>query len=204
MKQVLNYCTSNPNAIICYSTRGMLLQLHIDISYLYKQQVQRRAGGYVYLGGGSANRNNPPLPSKTVPLHNDETHMLSNIMRNALSSDVEAKTGSIFEHFQKSVPIHLTFGQLSHTQPESLVQTDGSYTAGIANDTVKTILIQNHWHEFLLVNIFRQNQFIFYWCSVRTNLADYFTNHHPPSHHKIIITKYLSAFRAISLRLCSL
>ena len=64
----------------------------------------------------NANPNNPPLPSKTVPLHNDETHLLSSITKNVLESTVEAKTGAILVNFQKAVPILLNFKELSHTQ----------------------------------------------------------------------------------------
>ena len=28
-----------------------------------------------------------------------------------------------------------------------------------------------------------KNQFQFYWRAGKTNLADYFTKHHPPAHH---------------------
>ena len=36
-----------------------------------------------------------------------------------------------------------------------------------------------------------QNQFIIYWRKGEENLADYFTKHHPPSHHRVMRSTYL-------------
>ena len=76
------------------------------------------------------------------------------MVENALESAVEAETGDFFENFQKAVPIHLTFKELSHNQTEIFSQTENSCTAGIANHTVqqywsKSIGICFYWVMFL-------------------------------------------------------
>ena len=37
-----------------------------------------------------------------------------------------------------------------------------------------------------------KNQFQFYWRAGKTNLADYFTKHHPPAHHRKIRAEFLT------------
>jgi hypothetical protein len=63
---------------------------------------------------------------------------------------------------------------------------------GIANDAVhqkcsKDIDMRFHWVR----NCVRRGQFIIHWKRGPTNLADYFTKHHPPSVHREIRPTYL-------------
>ena len=38
----------------------------------------------------------------------------------------------------------------------------------------------------------QQGQFKFYWRPGKTNLADYFTKHHPPAHHRNVRGDFLT------------
>ena len=38
----------------------------------------------------------------------------------------------------------------------------------------------------------QQGQFKIYWRPGKTNLADYFTKHHPPAHHRNVRGEYLT------------
>ena len=44
----------------------------------------------------------------------------------------------------------------------------------------------------------KQGEYHLYWKNGRENWADYFTKHHPPTHHKMMRKKYLVA-NAISI-----
>jgi cytochrome b involved in lipid metabolism len=37
----------------------------------------------------------------------------------------------------------------------------------------------------------KQGQFIIHWRAGKDNLADYFTKHHSPAHHKLMRSRYL-------------
>jgi hypothetical protein len=43
-----------------------------------------------------------------------------------------------------------------------------------------------------LLNREQQGQFKIYWRPGETNLADYFTKHHPPSHHRDVRGEFLT------------
>ena len=40
----------------------------------------------------------------------------------------------------------------------------------------------------------QQGQFKIYWKPKKTNLADYFTKHHPPAHHRNVQGEFLRRF----------
>jgi hypothetical protein len=40
-------------------------------------------------------------------------------------------------------------------------------------------------------NCVRQGQFLVYWSCDQGNLADYFTKHHPATHHRLMCPVYL-------------
>jgi hypothetical protein len=69
---------------------------------------------------------------------------------------------------------------------------DNSTAAGIATDTVKqkrskAIDMRFYW----IRDRVRQGQFLVYWSKGKGNLADYFSKHHPASHHTAVRSTYL-------------
>jgi hypothetical protein len=72
------------------------------------------------------------------------------------------------------------------------IQTDNSTAAGIANDTVKqkrskAIDMRYYWIRARV----RQGQFHVYWRKGSLNRANYFSKHHPATHHQQIRSAYL-------------
>jgi hypothetical protein len=70
--------------------------------------------------------------------------------------------------------------------------TDNACTRGIANGTVKlkrskAIDMRFYW----IRDIVKQNQSRIVWRKGTDNLADYFTKHHPTSHHQAMRPLYL-------------
>jgi hypothetical protein len=70
--------------------------------------------------------------------------------------------------------------------------TDNNTASGIATDTVKqkrskAIDMRFYW----IRDRVRQGQFKIYWSKGQTNRADYFSKHHPASHHQAIRSTYL-------------
>jgi hypothetical protein len=54
--------------------------------------------------------------------------------------------------------------------------------------------MQYHW----LCNREAQGQFRFYWRPGKTNLADYFTKHHPPTHHVNVRSEFLTRVKEVA------
>ena len=46
---LLDYCSTNPNAIIPYKPSNMILKVHSDALYLSEPKARSRCGGHFYL-----------------------------------------------------------------------------------------------------------------------------------------------------------
>ncbi len=82
---------------------------------------------------------------------------------------------------------------MGHPQPQTPIQTDNKTTEGVTNKKIqpkctKAMDMQFHW----LSNRKSQDQFKIYWQPRKTNLADYFTKHHPPNHHTNVRAEFLT------------
>jgi hypothetical protein len=105
-------------------------------------------------------------------------------MRNELSSAAEAKCRALFDNTKDAVPLCNTLKEMGHPQLAAPVQVDNSTTHGFANKQTKQqksklMDMQFYWIQDHIA----QKQFQVYWCPGPTNLANYFTKHHSPSHH---------------------
>jgi hypothetical protein len=179
--KLLNYAATHPNATVRYKASKMVLHIHSDASYLSEPQARSRVGGYFYLGDGSQN---PPI--------NGALQVTSQIMNNVLASAAEAEVGGLFINGQAACPLRTTLTELGHHQPPTIIVTDNECAQGIANDTVKqkrskAIDMRFYWIRDRVA----QNQFQILWKKGADNLADYFTKHHPPSHHRQMRQMYL-------------
>jgi hypothetical protein len=88
--------------------------------------------------------------------------------------------------------ISVALEEMGHPQPATPMATDNSTASGIATDTVKqkrskAIDMRFYW----IRDRVRQGQFHIYWSKGQTNRADYFSKHHPASHHQAIRSTYL-------------
>jgi hypothetical protein len=115
-------------------------------------------------------------------------------MSNVMSSAAEAELGALFLNAKNACPIRTTLEELGHPQPTMALQTDNNTAAGLVNDTVKqkrskAIDMRFYW----LRDRVRQGQFHVYWRPGTQNQADYFTKHHPPTHHRALRPTYLHA-----------
>ena len=105
-------------------------------------------------------------------------------MLNVMASAAEAEVGGLFINGQAACPLK-NWG----------IVTDNQCAEGIANDTVKqkrskAIDMRFYW----IRDRVDQKQFQFYWRKGSENLADYFTKHHPASHHQRLRSRYLQQF----------
>jgi hypothetical protein len=81
---------------------------------------------------------------------------------------------------------------MGHPQNTTTITTDKATAAGISNVTVK----QYHskaidMQHYCVRDRVSEGQFTVVWKKGKGNLADYFTKHHPTSHHVTIRSMYL-------------
>ena len=172
--QFLDYCATHPASTIRYHSSDMVLKLHSDSSYLNAVGARSRQGGHFFLGNKS-----------DLDILNGAILHLAAIMKMVLSSAAEAEFGALFHSTKEATPLHTTLEELSHPQPPTPVLVDNSTAVGLANDTAtqrhsRTIDMRFYW----IRDRVNQNQFHVYWAPAHLNLADYFTKHHTPSHHR--------------------
>jgi hypothetical protein len=190
--QLLNYAAAQPNATVRYTASDMYLHIHSGASYLSEAKARSRAGGTFFLSSIPPNPLATPSPTAPPPPYNGATHTISSIMWNVMASATEAELGAIFQNARDCVPLRIALEEMGHPQAATPIQTDNACAAGIANETVKqcrskAIDMRFYW----ICDRIKQDQFIIHWRAGKDNLADYFTKHHSPAHHKLMRSRYL-------------
>ena len=190
--QLLNYCATHPDAILRYSASDMALHVHSDASYLSEKRARSRAGGIFFLSDKLANATTAPGPTDTPPPTNGAIHVHSSIVSAVLSSATEAELAALFYNGKEAAMLRNTLRDMGHPQTATPIQTDNACAAGIANDTVKQRRSKAMDMRFYWVrDRVRQGHFLIHWRKGADNLADYFTKHHSPSHHRRMRQRYL-------------
>ena len=88
---------------------------------------------------------------------------------------------------REAVYIQIILEELGHTQPPTPLQTDNVMADTIINSKIqpkqtKAMDMRFHW----LQDRECQQQFQIYWRPGKMNYANYWTKHHPESHHRNI------------------
>ena len=180
--QLLDYVATYPNATLIYTPSEMILKIHSDASYLSEPKAKSRFGGHYYLGS-------KPLHATTI---NGAVHNTASLLKNVVSSASEAEYGALFMNAKAAVALRQSLQDMGHPQPPTPLQTDNDTATGIANQSIKqkhskTIDMRYHWIQDRI----QQKQFDVYWQPGKDNLADYFSKHHAPGHHKAMRPTYL-------------
>jgi hypothetical protein len=183
----LDYLATYPNATICYYASDTILSVVADAAYLVLPNARSRYAG-LYLLSDISNTS-PPEPKP-----NGAVHVLCKTIRGVPASAAEAETGGLFLNRQEAIPIITALQEMGHPQPltGTPLETDNSTAHDILKAQVrmkgsKAFDMRYYW---LKDRIF-QKQFNLYWVPGKQDRADYFTKHHPPSHHKPMRYQYL-------------
>ena len=177
----LDYCSSNPDAVKLYKASEMILFVDSDASYLSSPGSKSRAGGFFYLGNIDGS------------IINGSILFLTTIIKQVMASAAEAEIAALFLNARLALPIRTALIELGHPQPPTKLKTDNNTASGFANGTIKqnktkAIDMRFDWLKCRSA----QDQFDIYWAPGKVNLADYFTKHHPPAHHKALRPVYLA------------
>jgi hypothetical protein len=163
----------------------MILHIHSDTSYLSENEAKSRAGGFFYMGNTTKN---------DTKLTNGAILIVSKVLKHVMSSAAEAEIGAVFINAKEGVVLRTTLEELGHKQPPTPMETDNTTATGYSNGTIKQKRTKAmDMHFCWIKDRVKQGQFEIYWGPGFQNLADYFTKHHSPAHHKQIRDVYIHA-----------
>ena len=183
----LDYMATQEPAVLTYQKSDMILAVHSDAGYLNEEAARSRAGGHHFLS------EDVPLPPNNGAIQN-----VAEIIKAVMSSAAEAETGALYINARKAVKERNILEELGHKQPPTPIQTDNSTAEGIVNNRVqpkrtKAMDMRFHW----LRDRANQQQFRFYWRPGTTNRGDYYTKHHPASHHHNMRPEILTPYKVL-------
>jgi hypothetical protein len=182
--QLLDYCATHPDATIRFRASDMVLNIHSDASYLNAPDARSRIGGHFFLGWAPRDH----LPIKL----NGAIHVVTTILKFVAASAAEAELGALFVNAKEGRILRLILNELGHPQPPTPIHCDNSTAAGIANNTVKRQRSRSmEMRYFWIADQVARNQFSVHWHPGLENMGDYYTKHHPASHHQRVRPYYL-------------
>ena len=181
VKQLLDYCATQEDAIITYNASKMILAVHSDAGYCNEKNARSRAGGHFFLSN-----------DEQFPPNNGAILTQASIIKAVMSSAAEAEIGALFLNAKEAVYLRQILIEMGHSQPRTPIQTDNTTAEGVMNHKIqpkrtKAMDMRFHW----LRDREAQGQFKIYWRPGGTNLADYFTKHFSPAHHRAMRPIYL-------------
>jgi hypothetical protein len=162
-------------AIITYKASEMILIIHSNAGYLNKTKAHShsRAGGHFFLSNNA-----------TSPPNNGAILTNATIIKPVMSLAAKAELGALYLNAKEAIYLRQILHDLGHPQPLTPIQTDNMIAEGVINNKIqpkrtKVMDMKFHW----LCNREAQGQLEIHWRLGKTNLADYFTKHHPLAHH---------------------
>ena len=109
-----------------------------------------------------------------------------------MGSAAEAKVAALHLNAQEAIPLRICLEELGHQQPATIIRTDNQTAKGFVRNTIKQKRSRTFdRHFWWLKDRCAQLQFNIIWDPGKHNLADYYTKHHPGSHHKRVRPIYL-------------
>jgi len=127
--QLLDYLHTLKDATIQYVASEMILNIHLDASYLLETKARSRLSGTFFMGSSPVNGNPIQL--------NGPILIAASICKFVVASAAEAELGALFYNCQDGTVLRLALEELGHVQPPTPVHCDNSTAVSITNDTVK-------------------------------------------------------------------
>jgi hypothetical protein len=132
--------------------------------------------------------------TKDKKLTNGAILIISKVLKHVMSSAAEAEIGAFFINAKEGAVLRTTLEELGHKQPPTPMETDNTTATGYSNGTIKQKRTKAMDMRFYWIkDRVKKGQFNVYWGPGFQNLADYFTKHHSPAHHKRIRDVYIHA-----------
>jgi hypothetical protein len=183
--KLLNYCNNHPETKIRYHASDTILHIHSDASYLSVNEAKSRAGGFFYMG--SDTKTNKKLTNGAILI-------ISKVLKHVMSSPAEAEIGAVFINAKEGAVLRTTLEEVGHPQPPTPMETDNTTATGYSKRTIKQKRTKAMDMRFYWIkDRVKQGQYNVYWGPGYQDLADYFTKHHSPAHHKEMREIYIHA-----------
>ncbi len=125
VKQLLDYCTSQEEAIITYNKSKMILVVHSDAGYCNKKKLRSRAGGHYFLSN-----------TDKFPLNKGAIFTNMTIIKAVMASAAEAELGALYLNAKEAVYLGQILIEMGHPQPKSPIQTDNMMAEGVTNKKI--------------------------------------------------------------------
>jgi hypothetical protein len=141
---------------------------------------------------GSSNNTNKKLTNGAILI-------ISKVIKHVMSLAAEAEIGAVFINAKEGAVLRTILEELGHPQRPTPMETDNTTATGYINGTIKQKRTKAMDMRFYWIkDRVKQGQFHVYWGPGYQNLADYFTKHHSPAHHKIMREIFIHAERPIN------
>ena len=165
----------------------MILHVDSDAAYLVQDGARSRIAGHYILSFRP-----PPAPHILKKSPNAPILIECKTLRHVVASAAEAETGGLFHNAQTIIHLRVLLKALGHPQPATPLKTDNSTACAFINRSFcqrksKSWDKKYHW----LRDKELQNLIGVFWDKGFHNDADYFTKHHPASHHTAIHSRYV-------------
>ena len=180
--RLLDYLPTYPDVKLRYTASDMILHVDFDAAYLVQDGARSRIAGHYILSS------HPP-PALLVPVKAPNAPILveCKTLRPVVASAAEAETGGLFHNAQTILHIRVLLEAIGHRQPPTPLKTDNSIASAFVNKSLRQRKSESwemkfHWlRDKELQRLIRV-----FWDKGIHNDADYFTKHHPDSHHQAI------------------
>jgi hypothetical protein len=172
--QLFDYIATQEEAVLTNSASDMKLAVHSDASYLSEPLACSRARGHFFLSNRA-----------TIPANNGAVLNIAHIIKHVMTSATKAELAALYIMAQEAVYIRIVLMDMGHKQPSTPLQADNATAEAVCNGKIqpkqtKAMDMIFHW----LQDRQCQEQFRIYWQPGKSNYADYWTKHHPATHHK--------------------
>ena len=188
-RQLLDYLSTQEEAVLTYNASDMKLAVHSDASYLSVPKARSRAGGHFFLSSDT-----------TVPGNNGAVLNIAHIIKHVMTSATEAELAALYIMAREAVYIRIILEEMGHKQPPTPLQTDNAMADAVCNGKVqpkrtKAMDMRFHW----LRDRECQEQFRIYWRPGKLNYADYWTKHHAGTHHQNVRKEFLTPYYVLEM-----
>ncbi len=182
--QLLDYLAYHSDAKVRFYSSDMIMNIHLDASYLSEGRARSQTCGHFFIGW---------LPADGAPIRlNGEFHVSTNVIRFIVASAAEAELGALLHNCQTGIIFCSILKDMGHVQPQTPVHCDNATAVGIANGTVKqqrSRLMEMRF--FWISDKCAQEMYALHWHPGAENLADYQSKHHEGAHHTKVRPWYL-------------
>ena len=153
----------------------MVLRIGSDGAHLVAPKARSRGGGYRYLGDKTGSTSNAP------------PYILAKVLKHVCASAAETELAAIYANAREAAISRQALRDMGHQQGPTPIKTDNTTAQGILTGNMKAKYLkgadmQLNWMKDRV----EQGQYDVYWGPAATNLADYPTKHHPPTHHRTV------------------